>query len=135
MKDRLTNSRRICAALVVASMLLMLAPAALASTLEAGKRGNYRGQCRRLTLQIDHYQGTILPMAVSRGNRGWENATNDHLERLWHRRADLCPEYGAERAMLARAADRMRKFNAFIAMAGRAAASYFTGGLYGGLVP
>jgi len=135
MKDRHTGSRRIAASLVVACLALTHVPAAFASSTEAGERGNYRGQCRRLTLQIDHYQGTILPMAVSRGNRPWEKAMSAQIERLWHRRADLCPVWGAQRTMLARAADRMRKFNAFVAMAGRAAASYFTGGLYGGLVP
>lgn len=133
MKVRPKTFRRIGVALAVAGLTLWLAPGAFASTKEAGARGNYRGQCRQLTLQIEHFQGTILPMAISRGDRLWENATNDQLERLWHRRADLCPAYGAERTMLARAADRMRKFNAFVAAAGRAAAAYFSGGLTGGM--
>ena len=40
-------------------------------------------------------------MAIERGNRAWEDATNAQIERLWHRRADLCPEYGAQRTALA----------------------------------
>jgi hypothetical protein len=111
--------------------LLMLAPAALASSPQAGARGKYRGQCRQLTKQIEHYQGTILPLARARGNRAWEAATNDQVERLWHRRADLCPAYGAERKMLARAADQIRRFNQILAAAGRAAVTYFTGGMSG----
>ena len=123
--------RRHAALAVLPLALLLLAPAALASSPQAGAKGNYRGQCRQLTNQIEHYQGTILPLARARGNRGWEAATNAQIERLWHRRADLCPAYGEERKMLARAADQMRRFNQMLAAAGRAAAAYFTGGLSG----
>jgi hypothetical protein len=111
---------------------LVLAPLASASSPEAGERGRYRGQCKRLTRQLEHYEETVLPMAIDRRNRGWEAATNDQIERLWHRRADLCPEYGAQRSLMRRAADRARKFNKLLAAAGRAAASYFTGGMAGG---
>lgn len=134
MKVLVPRSRRSHAALVVAVIALVwtgLPPLANASSPEAGARGNYRGQCRRLTHQIEHYQGTILPLARARGNRGWEAATNDQIERLWHRRADLCPAYGAERKLLARAADRIRRFNQMLAAAGRAAVTYFTGGMSG----
>ncbi len=110
---------------------LLMAMPAHASSPEAGERGNYRGQCRRLTLQIDHFENTILPLAIDRGNRSWEAATNAQIERLWHRRADLCPKYGAERTMLAKAKDQARRFNKFLAAAGRAAATYFSGGLAG----
>lgn len=109
--------------------VVLAASVASASSPEAGERGRYRGQCKRLTNQIEHFEGTILPMAISRGNRSWEDATNAQIERLWHRRADLCPEYGAERTMMLRAADRMRKFNKLVAAAGRAAITYFTGGI------
>ena len=100
-------------------------------TNEFGARGTYRAQCRRLTKQIAHLEETVLPMAIDRGNRGWEQATNAQVERLWHRRADLCPEYGAQRTMLQKAADRTRRFNKLVATAGRAALAYFTGGLSG----
>ena len=129
-----TRTRRVAVLIVAAGFALASASSALASP-QAGARGNYRGQCRRLTLQIDHYEGTILPMAVSRGNRAWEAATSAQIERLWHRRADLCPAYGRQRTMMARAADQMRKFNELVKMAGRAAVTYFTGGLSGGIGP
>ena len=106
-----------------------LAPTALASSPEAGERGRYRAECRRLTKQIDHYEGTVIPMAIERGNRSWEQATEAQIERLWHRRADLCPAYGAQRTAMAKAADEIRKFNKLIAAAGRAAATYFSGGM------
>ena len=119
--------------LVVAGLTfgLLLGTSAFASSPEAGERGHYRGPCKRLTNQIEHYELTILPMAIERGNAAWEQATNDQVERLWHRRADLCPAYGAERSMMRKTADQMRKFNALLAAAGRAAVTYFTGGLGG----
>jgi hypothetical protein len=84
-------------------------------------------------MQIEHYGETILPLAISRGNTTWEDATEEQILRLWNRRADLCPEYGAERTMLRKTADQIRKFNQFMALAGRAAMTYFTGGITGGL--
>ena len=125
------RSRRLVAAKSLVGPAIagvLLAPTAWASSPEAGERGHYRGQCRRLTTQIEHFEGTVLPMAIARGNRAWEDATNAQIERLWHRRADLCPAYGAERTMMRRAADGMRRFNKFMASAGRAAVAYFTGG-------
>lgn len=131
MKDRFTSPRAASLVACVLALAFVLAPAALASTPEAGERGHYRGQCKRLTTQIEHYEGTVLPMARERNNRAWEDATAAQVERLWHRRADLCPEYGAQRTMLRRAADQARKFNQLVAAAGRAAVTYFTGGLGG----
>ena len=122
--------RRIAPAVLLA-FVVSLPGASTASTPEASERGHYRGQCRRLTKQIDHFEESVLPMAIERGNRAWEQATNEQIERLWHRRADLCPEYGAERTMLRKAADNMRKFNKLVAAAGRAALTYFTGGAAG----
>jgi hypothetical protein len=112
----------------------------LAASVSTAKRlpsetGNYRGQCRQLTKQINHFEGTIIPLAIARGNRKWERATNDQVARLWNRRADLCPEYGAERTLIARTRDQIRKFNKMMALAGRAALAFFTGGLSGGIVP
>ena len=118
---------------IVSLMLSATASHASGSSPEAGERGNYRGQCKRLTTQIDHFENTVLPMAIERQNRAWEDSTNAQIERLWHRRADLCPKYGAERTMMRKAADNMRKFNKVVAAAGRAAITYFTGGIGGGL--
>jgi hypothetical protein len=109
-----------------------LAPSAWgASKPEAGERGNYRGQCRRLTRQIDRYEKEVLPLAAARGNRAWQRATEEQVERLWHRRADLCPEYGAERTLRRRMADQRRRFKQFLVTAGRAAAAFFSGGATG----
>ncbi|HIK84792.1 MAG TPA: hypothetical protein EYG08_06725 [Myxococcales bacterium] len=116
-------------------LIVCFAVPALATTPLAGEKGNYRGQCRKLTKQIDHFEASILPLAISRGNQAWEHATNEQINRLWNRRADLCPAYGAQRTMLAKAADRVRRFNKFMAQAGRLALAYFTGGLSGGLGP
>ncbi len=135
MKFRAETRRPISGVLIGLVLTLALAVPAAATTPLAGQRGNYRGQCRKLTKQINHFEGTILPMAIARGNRAWERATNQQVERLWHRRADLCPAYGAERTMMARAADRMRRFNKMLVLAGRAALAFFTGGLSGGLGP
>jgi hypothetical protein len=135
MQVRLNTLRRFRAPLAIVCLGLILASSAWAASSTVGRRGNYRGQCRRLTVQLEHYQGTILPMAISRGNRGWEAATAAQIDRLWHRRADLCPAYGEQRTLLAKAADQMRQFNDMVKLAGRAALTYFTGGLTGGLGP
>ncbi|MAG34592.1 MAG: hypothetical protein CL908_27300 [Deltaproteobacteria bacterium] len=130
------QSRRTLSRLVIGSALgvVLAAPGwAHASSPEAGEQGRHRGQCRRLTRQIDHFENTVLPMAHQRGNRAWAKATEEQVERLWHRRADLCPAYGAERSLMRRAADQARKFNRLLADAGRAAAAFFTGGLSGGM--
>ena len=129
------SARRLPLAALAAGLVLpfLLAPAASADpgNLQASEHGNYRGQCRKLTKQITHYEETVLPMAIQRGNRSWEQATNAQIERLWHRRADLCPEYGAERTLMRKAADQARKVNKVLSAAGRAAAAYFTGGVGG----
>ncbi len=113
----------------------MIAGVGYASSPEAGAQGNYRGQCRRLTKQINHFEGTVLPRAIKQGNRGWEKNASAHIERLWHRRADLCPAYGAERTLLRKAADDARKVKQLVVAAGKAAATYFSGGLSGALMP
>lgn len=119
---------------ILAAWLVLEAGAAglaAAASPEAGERGHYRGQCRRLTKQIDHYEDVVLPQAYARGNQAWANVTTQQIERLWNRRADLCPKYGAERTFLRRLADRTRRFNQFLARAGRAAATFFSGGAFG----
>ena len=131
MPDRTHSTRRALAATLAVVVGLATAGSAFASTPEAGARGHYRGQCKRLTTQIAHYEETVLPMAIRRGDRAWEAATNAQIERLWHRRADLCPKYGAERTAMRKAADQMRRFNKMVAAAGRAALTYFTGGVGG----
>jgi hypothetical protein len=114
--------------LILASLVGLWAGTAAAYDPDASVHGRYRGQCRRLTKQIDYYEETILPMAIDRRNLAWEDATNDQIKRLWHKRADLCPQYGKERARLQKALDRIRAFTKMLAQAGRAAAQYFSGG-------
>ena len=115
--------------LILASLVGFWSGPAAAYDQDASVHGRYRGQCRRLTKQIEYYDETIRPLAIQQGNVAWENATNAHLKRLWNKRADLCPEYGRERARLLRALDRIRAFNRAVAAAGRAAARYFSGGM------
>lgn len=114
--------------LLLALLVLLWTGSALAYDQDASVHGNYRGQCRRLTKQISYYEKQVLPMAIERGNPAWEDATKDQITRLWHKRADLCPKYGRERTRLARALEKIRQFNALLASAGRAAATYFSGG-------
>ena len=90
---------------------------------------------QKLTKQIDHYERSVLPLAISRGNQKWERATKDQIERLWHRRANLCPAYGAERTFILRARDQIRKFNKMVDLATRPTVAFFTGGLTGGVGP
>lgn len=115
--------------LLLAIVVLLWTGAALGYDQDASVHGNYRGQCRRLTKQIKYYEKQVLPMAIARRNPAWENATNDHLNHLWHKRADLCPKYGRERTRIARALEKIRAFNKVLAQAGRAAATYFSGGM------
>ncbi len=114
--------------LILVSVAMLWTSAAGASDPDASIRGNYRGLCRRLTKQIEYYDKQIRPLAIARRDRTWEAATDAHLTRLWNRRADLCPEYGKERARILLAIDRIRAFNRMLARAGRAAAQYFSGG-------
>ena len=115
--------------LLLALVVLLWTGAGLAYDQDASVHGNYRGQCRRLTKQIKYYDKQVLPMAIARRNQAWEAATNDQIERLWNKRADLCPKYGRERTRIARALDKIRAFNKMLAQAGRAAATYFSGGV------
>lgn len=121
-------TRSLIQALLAVVCVGAFAGAASAYDQDASVHGNYRGQCRRLTKQLAYYEKTILPMAIDRGNVAWERATYDQIERLWHKRADLCPKYGKDRAKLQKALDRIRAFNQMLARAGRAAARYFTAG-------
>jgi hypothetical protein len=118
-----------CLLVAAVATASVLGTAPVAADPDAAVHGNYRGQCRRLTRQIEHYEERILPLAIERGNRAWERATNDQIDVLWHRRADLCPAYGAERSWLRRLDDRRRRFAKFLAQAGRATAAFFTGGV------
>jgi hypothetical protein len=126
---------RIFIGLVLVLVLAVPISAGASGSRGASKTGKYRGQCRQLTKQINHFEGSILPLAIARGNRAWERATNAQVARLWHRRANLCPAYGAERTFIARARDKIRQFNKMVDVATRATVAFFTGGLSGGIGP
>ncbi len=129
MRLRPESVRASIRSLLLALVVLLWTGAALAYDQDASVHGTYRGQCRRLTKQIKYYDKQVLPMAIARRNQAWEAATNDQIERLWNKRADLCPKYGRERTRIARALEKIRAFNKMLAQAGRAAATYFSGGM------
>ena len=111
------------AIITAAVSALLLAPvAALANG--PTYRGN-RGDCRRMTKQINHYENVVLKQARARGDKLWEASMSAHLDKLKNRRADRCPNYGAQRSAARRAAAEMR---ALMSMAAKGAAKYFTGG-------
>ncbi len=74
---------RRCAALL--ALALMLLPAAAIAE-------KVRGECRKITRQIAHYQD-VVQMAQGREDELWEASTIRHIQRLGERRARLCPEY------------------------------------------
>lgn len=85
-------------------------------------------QCRRLTKQIAHFEGTVLVLAEERGNESWKQATLAHLDRLKNRRADRCPAYARERSLIAKARQEAEEFRQLMVAAAKGAAKYFTGG-------
>ena len=112
--------------------LLMTILIVVSSTAFAGTpiyRGN-RGDCRRMTKQINHYEHTVLVMAKARHDRHWEAATNNQLDRLKNRRADRCPDYRRQRSMLIAAKAQADRAKAIVAAGAKAAAKYFSGGWF-----
>ena len=89
-----------------------------------------RQLCRRYTKQIAHYENDVLPLAEERGNELWAEATLDQIDRLKNQRADVCPEYTEERNALRRAAAEAAKVQRMMKTAAKAAASYFSGGMW-----
>jgi hypothetical protein len=77
-----------------------------------------RPECRRLTRQIEHYQG-VAKLARERGNALWERETRRHVAELEARRIRRCPQFAPKPSPWARAKE-------FLAKAASAAASYFT---------
>lgn len=111
---------------VILIFVLVWAPASVFAEPVRSK-GN-RGDCRRMTKQIDHYEHVVLAMAKQRGNKAWQASMEAHLSELKNRRADRCPEWNEQRKLLVRARNQARQMQKLIAMAGKAAAKYFTGG-------
>jgi hypothetical protein len=76
-----------------------------------------RPECRRLTRQIEHYEG-VAKMARERGNALWERETRRHVAELRARRIERCPQFAPKPSPWARA-------KAFLGKAASAAAKYF----------
>lgn len=109
-------------------LIFVLVMAPVASFAEPVRGKGNRGDCRRMTKQIDHYENVVLAMAKQRGNKSWEASMEAHLSILKNRRADRCPEYAQQRRLLVRAREQAAQMRRMVSMAGRAAAKYFTGG-------
>lgn len=107
---------------------MLLAPGFAAA--EGKREYTNKQQCRRMTKQISHYEGTVLAMAKDRGNALWEQATRDQINRLKDRRADRCPEWGKQRSFILKARAKAEAWRQTIAMAAKGAAKYFSGGAF-----
>ncbi len=113
---------------LVSILIFVLVMAPVASIAEPVRSVGNRGDCRRMTKQIDHYENVVLKMAKDRGNKTWEASMEAHLAKLKDRRADRCPEYHKQRKFLIRARAQAREIQKYIKAAGSAAAKYFSGG-------
>jgi len=114
--------------ILISILILVLVIAPAAAFGEPVRRLANRGDCRRMTKQIDHYENVVLEMAKQRGNKAWEASMEAHLSTLKNRRADRCPEYNKQRNMFIRAREEARQMQRMMKMAGKAALKYFTGG-------
>lgn len=119
-------SNRFAVALV--AQALLLAPGAAGADGE--KQLSQRQNCNRLTHQIDHFEGSILKMARERDDEAWEKSTEDHVQHLKARRANMCPKYAEEEKILARAKAQAEAMQKLLVSAAKGAAKYFSGGWY-----
>ena len=107
-------------------IVLMLWPA---TTFASGQvRAGASADCRRMTRQIERYEGVVMVRAKARGDKLWENSMHAQVDRLKNRRADRCPEYRKQRSALRRVADDAAKFRKLMSMAAKGTAKYFSGG-------
>lgn len=119
--------RRTRTGLAVALLGLLLL--GLAASAGAEPRKMSKGACGRITRQIAHYEDRVLPMAYDRGDRLWWRSIENQVNRLKNRRADLCPEWGAQRTALQKMADQAETAKRVLGKAAKLAAAYLTGGL------
>ncbi|MDJ0867392.1 MAG: hypothetical protein QNK03_14875 [Myxococcota bacterium] len=106
------------AARLLASCALVIL-VATAGPVQAAKP--HRGECRKLTRQITHFEG-VVEMAQERDNELWELATLKHINRLAYRRAKLCPEF--------RGPSPREQMAKLLKTAGKLAIQYFTFGAF-----
>jgi hypothetical protein len=107
---------------------LLLAPGVVGADGE--RQMSQRQNCNRLTHQIDHFEGNVLKMARERDDEAWEKSTENHVQRLKARRANLCPKYAEEEELLARAKAQAEAMQKLLVAAAKGAAKYFSGGWY-----
>lgn len=104
-------------------ILIATALAFLVSTSAFATQLPNRGQCKRLTKQIDNHAMSVR-RAEGRGNALWARATLQQIERLDQRRERLCPDlYGPSQSELA-----MEELKRLAKMAAKGAVSFFTMG-------
>ena len=101
---------------VIASALALL----IATSASAVQLPN-RGQCKRLTKQIENHEQSIA-MANRRGNALWARATQAQIDRLDQRRIKLCPDLYTPSAR----AQALAEMKRLAKMAANAAVSFFT---------
>ncbi|MBW2231792.1 MAG: hypothetical protein JRG92_11710 [Deltaproteobacteria bacterium] len=111
----------------VALISALMAPA-IAHARDQQRNYTNRQQCRRMTKQIHHFEGTVLKLAKDRGNTLWFDATAQHIARLKDSRADACPEWAKQRTAYGRAKIQAEQVKQMMIMAGKMALKYFTGG-------
>jgi hypothetical protein len=116
--------------IVVVGILFFFVLSPLSVLADGERKLSRRQDCRRMTKQIAHYEGTVLKMAKDRGNQSWAQSTSDHVNRLKNRRADRCPEYAEQRKVLARAKKQADDMKKLMVSAAKGAAKYFSGGMY-----
>lgn len=128
--QRFQRQRRVFVSAVSAAVVgSLIAGGAAAYSQNASEHGRYRGQCKRMSKQIRFYEQQMLPLAISSQNLAWEDSIHAQIERISNKRADLCPEWGRERARLLKALDQLRTMQKALARAARIAARAFTAGI------
>ncbi len=90
--------------------------------IETRRRKVAARSCRKLTRQIEHYQG-VVQLAQQREDDLWEQTMQQHVDRLVIRRAARCPDYEVDDETW----DRIKEF---LYLGGKIAIKYFTFGLF-----
>ena len=90
--------------------------------LERRRRKTAARSCRKLTRQIEHYQG-VVQLARERDDELWESRMQQHVDRLVVRRAARCPEYQVDD-------QTWERIKEFLYLGGKIALKVFTFGLF-----
>jgi hypothetical protein len=78
-------------------------------------------ECRRLAHELAHYR-SMTSRASQMGNPVWEKRFKDHVETLRDRQTEACPDVEAR--------EQQQAMTDLLKLAAKAAAKYFTFGLY-----